>query len=783
MNFKRSRKSLLCGHVSIVSLAALTTGLTYAEPVYAEDGETLVMDQIVVTARKREENLQDVPLSITQFDADALANRQINDLESVADYTAGLNFEDFVTTFNGLVTLRGLVQANIQNRVTNVAVFLDGVHIPRNYAVDVGLADLQRIEVVKGPQSALYGQNAFAGAINYATVRPSQTDFEADFSGTVGSAGRYEAKGAISIPIIRDKLAVRGFYGYSEFDGNRDNGFPVTVGSQRKLGGYERQSFSLALAMDPIDNVSIDLSYTNTSREEEVRPSYTVSGNRSDVVFNCGPLIPGVTPASPSFVCGELPTSADQFLTADSTRPPGILLPAQPASEIDSEIYRASFQYDITDQVTVNYIFGRVEAEGEDVAAINDDATQGFNSFQKEGGINTFTSHEIRLSYTPNDSLFGEVGFYKARNDDDFVFGLGFFLGAPDFALTNPTSGTLDLTGIAAPFNSLTREDRTNAVFGRLQYDITANARLAFEGRYAWEERTVTDNLAGGQTLSGDFNNFTPRITAEYDVSDDVLLYASAARGVKAGGFNGFTSGAITLIPEERSFDDETNWTYEIGAKTTLFGGRLIANLTAYYIDWSNMQITTAPTGFDTTDGGIAPTIFLNVGDVRNWGFELEGAAVLNDHWTFDYALSYSDPTFKDGTKWGQFVGVCDDIFCPADGDVSGLTLPRQSKLQGAFGAQFETPVTDDMAFFARTDYTYTSRQFVDALNLGWTPGRHTLGASVGVEGDYWKLTAWGKNLTDTTYATNSLFIVLFRRYVPALNDGISGGVTLTLRY
>jgi len=209
-----------------LSLPLLATTAQAQEEVTAEREQ--VLEAIVVTARRMEENVQDVPIAITSFSGEGMERRGITDLEGVAAYTAGLNYDDFVTAFNGLVTLRGLVQANIQNRVTNVAVFTDGLHIPRNYAIDLGV-DFERVEVVKGPQSALYGQNAFAGAINYVTVKPSLTDFEASISGTAGMDDLQGIKGSISVPIIQDKLAARAFIGQSEFDGNRTNSFPGVV--------------------------------------------------------------------------------------------------------------------------------------------------------------------------------------------------------------------------------------------------------------------------------------------------------------------------------------------------------------------------------------------------------------------------------------------------------------------------------------------------------------------------------------------------------------------------
>ena len=383
--------------------------------------------------------------------------------------------------------------------------------------------------------------------------------------------------------------------------------------------------------------------------------------------------------------------------------------------------------------------------------------------------------------------MSAEIGYYNAEVDDAFVFALGFAVGNPNLVINDPTDGILDLSGLPIPLRNFTIDEGTDAVFGNVRYSFAEDrARISLEARQTWIDVAFFDNVANLVPQQESFSNFTPRITAEYDLSEDSMVYVSAAKGVKAGGFNGFVAGPLTLIEAEQTFAPEKNWTYEIGTKNTLMDGRLIVNASVYYIDWASMQITTIPTGFDTANlaaGTVAPTIFLNVGDVTNKGIEIDGQFQMTEEVSVNYAFSTSDPTFNDGTKWGQFVGVCDDAFCPADGEVGGSTLQRQSTTQGSFGIQYDSALTADLDFYARGDVTYTSKQYVDAMNLAWGPGRYNVNASLGVSGDNWSVTAWGENLFDTTHVINSLFIIQFRRYVPALNDGLKAGVTLSLNY
>ncbi len=771
-------------HTQRSSLLALAISAALVAPVAAsaQDGGARGLDEIVVTARKREESLQDVPLSVTALTADDFERRRIDDLGGIADFTPGMNFEAFSSGFNPLVTVRGLTQSDIQNRVQNVAFFLDGAYIPRNYAVNPGLLDLARVEVVKGPQSALYGQNAFAGAVNYVTVQPALDQLEGQVSATVGTAGRLDYTGSISIPVVRDVLAVRAGYGRTEYDGTRRNDFPTVNSDYRRLGGYERESYSLSLLAAPSDNLDIELMYMRAEQDRQVAPGYTASGNLADVRLNCGPL---QASGNPSFWCGELPSRIDPMLSPDAARPPGLLFPNQPGTQTDSEFLRGRLSWTINDNLTLDYLHAQVDAEAQSIVVITDNPTAGAFTYQKEGGVNDFRSHELRLRWTPEGPWSFEGGYYGSRQTDDFGFGLALAFGNPALEITDTTAGPLDPFPIRLRDFSL-KED-TDALFGSASLALPdERTRLSLEARYQRVDIRNLDNVAQRGEQRERFTSLAPRFTVEYDFSDSTMWFASIAQGTKAGGFNGFVAGPLELIEEERTFDEEKNWTLELGSKSTFLDGRLTFNAVAYYIDWSNMQITSVPTGFDPGNlepGSLAPTVFLNVGDVSNTGIEIDGLFRINPNTSLTYALSSSRPKFRTGTKWGQFVGVCDDSFCPADGDVGGRNLPRQSRNQFALGLQYEAQLTSQLDWFVRSDVTYSSRQFADALNLAWTPGRYNVNASAGLAAERWSITGWVENLTDETHTTNSLYIVQFLRYGPSINEGIRAGLTANLRF
>jgi len=769
-------------HLALGNACAAALGLMAVNNAGAQGASGI--DEIIVTARKREESLQDVPLAVTAFSAEDFERRRIDDLNDIAAFTAGMNFESFASVANPFVTLRGLTQADVQNRVQNVAFFLDGAYIPRNYAVNPGLMDLARVEVVKGPQSALYGQNAFAGAVNYVTVKPSLDEIGGTVSATVGTAGRLDYSASLSVPLVSDVLAVRASYASTEYDGTRRNEFQTINSDYRKLGGYDNQSYNVTALFQPTDELRAEFMFLRSETERQPAPSYTASGITPQILLNCGPINP--TTGNPSFWCGKLPTSIEPFNSPTSTRPPGIQIPVQPNTRTDADFLRGSVSYDFSDAFSVDYIFAQVDSEQVSIVALPDNANAGAFTYQKQAGINDFRSHEVRFVWAPEAPYSLELGYYGAKQTDDFLFGLALAFGSPTLVITDPTPGGV-LDPFPIPLRNFTLRESIDAVFARGSWTLpNERSQITLEGRQTRTNIVNTDNVAQLGDQRSRVSSFTPRLTFEHDLADDIMIFASVARGAKAGGFNGFVAGPITLIPEEQIFDEEKNWTYEAGVKSSLLDGRLTLNAVAYYIDWTNMQITSVPTGFEpgnAAPGSLAPTVFLNVGDVRNIGVEVEGQFRATDNISLNYAVSLSDPVFRSGTKWGQFVGVCDDVFCPADAEVGGKSLPRQSRNQFALGAQYEGQVNASMDYFLRTDVTYSSRQYADALNLAYAPGRYNVNASVGVAGERWAVTGWVENLLDDTYVTNSLYVVQFRRYSPAINEGIRGGVTATLRF
>ncbi len=761
----------------------------------APEREAEELQEIVITARQVEERLQDVPLTVTAFTATDMARRGVSELEDIARLTPGFSFEDFATSFNAAPIIRGLNQADVQSPAQNVPTYIDGVYIQRNYAIDIGSADVQRIEIVKGPQSALYGQNAFAGAINYVFARPTD-ELEGLATVTYGTAGREEARVAVGGPLLDGRLGARIGYAFSRHDGTWDNELPGVSDRYAEVGGRESRNLSASLVFTPTEALDLELSYVKGEREAEVAGSWNVAANDPQNRLNCGPavLVAGMV-NSPRYICGELSPDPLTYASAASTRPAGILQNETPGTEAEMDLLTARLGWKLSESLAFNYLFGKVGAEAQErssstVNPITPSNLPPFgvtNQVQKQGGVNELTSHEARLDWTPQGAWSARLGVYHSEVEDDFRFANRRI--APLTRFDDGGAGPLDTTGFTTILRNTRLEDTTRAVFGQLSYRFAdGRAKVSGEARYQEQDRTFIDNLSVF-TQTGTFNSVTPRFTGEYRLAPDNLLYVSAAKGTKAGGFNGRQVGtgatATILLPAEQIYDEESNWTYEFGSKNTFFGGDLVLNASLFFVDWSDLQIQSVPTNAVIVGNQAPPVIFLNLGAATSYGLEFDGSWRATESLSLNFALSILEPTYKDGTKSRRFAGTvnCDNVICPSDGEVGGNTQARVSPISATVGFNWSDEFSERVGWYVRGDVSHQSKQYLEEMNLGWIGARTLANASIGLTGENWEAQLWGKNLTDEEYLTSSLFIIQFGSYTPSLGERRTGGVSLTWKF
>ncbi len=769
-----------------LSVGVATAGGQVALAQDGQAGEAHVLEDIVVTARSRGESVQSVPLAITAFSNADLERRAVVEMADVSRLTPGFTFESFGTGSTSPV-IRGATQI-AGSTEQPVSFFLDGVYLPREYVTDVGFWGIDRLEVVKGPQSARYGRNAFSGAVNYVTRRPSD-QFGAEVETTIGNFDRFDIAGLITGPIVEDKIEFLAGVSKTKFDGSWKNNHPfcdadLSPGTDCRTGGYEKTTYNAALTIRPIERLTIDATYFHFSSKRE-QPAITRFGelNSDSGMLNCGVWNPSVRPAGAGglgfggewyrLYCGEIPVKP---LEVD---------PRGYGAQLKADFSRIGVSYELTDSVSLSYVFGRVAAKVSR-NQYNDHlpscaylyANQCMFSTVGRLGVSS-ESHDVRLSFDNDGIVRFSFGYLYAPSRD---WGYNWFASAP--VLTAPPTqplipGQRDTYGQTySPLTSTYVENEVSSPFAEVQLSLMdERLRLGAEGRFTREKR-FQQNLTTGATFAATYKSFTPRFTVDYDLAPRHLLYASAAKGVKTGGFN-----TNAFLPENRVYDEDSNWSFEVGSKNTW--GNLRINGSLFLIKWQDMQISAADPG----NPAVLPiAITQNLGSLTSKGAEVEVEYAVSSRFTLSGTGYYGKATFDDGTKdmtWGRVPGVCDNVICSADGDISGKYAPRAPKWMSTLAGEWRDtlPMSSAMDYYVRGDLTYQSKAFADEMNLAWAPSRVLLNGSVGITADRWEARLWVRNLLDEKYVAAANIQQPNVAYTGPLGDRRTFGLTLSASY
>jgi iron complex outermembrane receptor protein len=785
------------GSALVTTALIVTPSQGWAQATSATTNNGSAVGEIVVTARRTAERAQDIPVAVTALSTAQLQVNQIQNLNDVANYTPGLRFTGFLDSFNGNVTIRGLQQTNVQNAVGNVGVFLDGIYLQRGYMTDASLGDFQRIEVEKGPQTALFGQNTFAGALNYVTRQPTD-DYRFDGEASVGNAGLRSIKTGLGGPIVKGILDARVYYAQSDYDGTWPNNTPNVQGEAAHFGAYNKTNFSAGLKFTPTDRLTITASYYDLHKSEEILPFYTIDGFSAEDKLNCG-----------SLWCGALPTDPAATKTGVGNPPKGLFTEPQPDTVVDTAVYRAGLSYKITDALTLNYIYGNVHGSALEQASF---ATNAYNPYmtaviasQREGGDLKADSHEVRLVYAGDSPFKGEVGYFHSHTNDFFIFGFGSFANPVGQAIKSTGSSPTCTTCAVELFTLQDSTYDVDSPFGRISYNfLDHRANFNVELRYTSTKISENDELAhltqpNLPLLTSSYGDFTPRISADFKVTPNNMIYASVAEGVKAGGFNGYVTGNISLSKSEQSFGEESNWTYEVGWKASLLEHKLTFAADFFYVDWINRQISVTPAEFTSADlsaaqGTAVPGIYQAAGNATDYGFELNGDYRAITGLDFNYSLSLQNPTDSKGSVYLNATLYCTGAACPTTNSIAGHTIGNVPKESAAFGVDYHHSVdnlpswldfthVDGLEYFGGVEETYRGKIFIDDLNVTSINAYWLTDGHFGFQRGQVRLFAWVKNMFDLKYVESSFEVPSIKQYNVDFGERRTFGMTLAASF
>ena len=641
--------------------AALAASLGLAATSQAQQ-----VEEIMVTARKVEERLQDVPLAISAFSEQDIESARISDLKDIANLTPGLQFYNALGGALPTPIIRGIAPTDIRAKETNAAIFVDGVYVSGREGLNFSQLDVERIEVVKGPQSALYGRNAFSGAINFVTKRPSDI-FEVKSSVTAGNRGKLAANGSVSGPLVEGILNGRLGVSYDDWDGSYDD-----TAHNQDVGGYKYRSIQGSLLFTPME--SLDILAQGYYSNDEIDDSATraIQANCEDgSIYNPRLQVPHSLPIWGNY-CGEIPSVSGNDIPK-----------AAGAIGGNRELIRASLN--ISWEIgtgTIGALSGYSSTQNHstlDFSRLGDTSPliyctplfDGTNCFTNDarplelkrfftgvldregGGASSEFSQELRYTSALSEPFrySGGVYFYDVHDEDSP--GQPFITAALPADLVPRTDATLEDPGIGqfcpcqqgnflSPFGQFlfvtdpgfantqieeSTDTRSWAGFASAELDFLEHFTVRGETRYTYEEKTyklygVPDFAYGDTTYplrdptptigKNDWAWVSGRVTLDYKPNESWMIYSSLANASKSGGYTGASVAFLDPVSSAigpnvnvvQPYDPEKNWTVEVGVKGRSSDRRIGVDLSMYRIDWTNIVLPQVLTEFvDPTDG------------------------------------------------------------------------------------------------------------------------------------------------------------------------------------
>jgi iron complex outermembrane receptor protein len=684
MNFKQKRYSFrMLAQVSLAAVA-LSSAPAFAQDAAAPADEAQEyggLDAIIVQARKVDENLQDVPVAVTVLSGDDLANRNVQQVQDLANFTPGLLIRSGSNTPSALtVTLRGQVQTDTLITLDpSVGTYVDGVYWARSYGLNGDFLDVQSVQVLKGPQGTLFGRNTTGGALLINSNNPDLNDFGGSLSVTYGRFNEFQATGVLNLPIVEDKLGVRVALQRLTREGYTTNVVPAgTVSAIAannpvvaqapfagtpngvKLDNRDRWNGRVKVDFKPTENFTLRLS-GEYFRMDEQSPSrqlrLATSGfTASNSTYNLGGtgalfvgLINGATPATATALGLSLLNPDIAALAAD----PSIASNNEvPYAFAKTKTFGATGILDTSFgqmQMILGYrkidAHAGVDLDGSRFAIHFTESQQSVEQYSGEFQI-TGTAFDDKLDFATGFFAFHENGFDQSisivapainpvtshffaniDNDSMGAYAQGTFHFTDRFSFTGGLRYSVDDKGISSLNNNFNRATQTTTC-SLFTAPPIVGPELVETPQCAVKRR---DSFSGWSYTAG----------LEYDLTDDTMVYLKTAKGFRSGGQNLRAPSSVFLIP----FQPEVAYSYEAGFKGEFFDRRLRFNAAVYQSDISDIQRSTLiaqPGG----NQGASATVLGNAGKVRVRGFETETMFAVTDDLRLSGFLAHVDPKY-----------------------------------------------------------------------------------------------------------------------------------------
>ena len=734
LNFSNSGFArALCVFFSLLPFATAQSQLAAAPQ--ASDDE-LVIEEIIVTAQKRERVAHDVPISMTVFTDQALEALNLSDVAEIARYTPNLEWDPswLGASSNSSIFIRGVGQAaNFAQHSTDPAIglYLDGVYIARGVGSVMGVLDVSQVEVLRGPQGTLFGKNATGGAITMITTRPTEA-----FSGwadiTTGSDDRADLRLVANIPLT-DQVLTR----FSASSFNRD-GHGISLQDGTEFGDINSDYVRGTLRWLPGENLTVDF-IADRTRTRQGSPVIT------PVFIEPGPMsLAGaynffVSPANTVPGFGDGVAFDTRFITPDDFTNYST---GESGSDLDVRGLTAIVDWrpgDLTFTAITAYrdmdSLWAVDVDGSPLTIIENILITDQHQFSQEFNLRG-----------RNGALDWLVGLYYFEEEASQAGGainmpeLATVEFHPIFGIPNPLFGVPLSSGIQPEFS--VHRARSAAIFSHLEYAFTERLTGSVGVRYTDEDKRVSNPPGLGPVASNgnasSFTNLSPTLGLQYFIDQDLHIYGSVSRGFKSGGFN-----TLVFLPRQDylAFDPEHATSYEVGVKAR--GGRFTVAGTAFFVNYDDIQISVL--------NDFEPQI-LNAAEAELKGVEIEVAAALTT-----------------GLKLQAGIGYLDAKYVRLDQALPGLTVPitlntelmNTPKWSINLGLNYSTQLQRIGRLEIRGDYSWRDKSYKDAINteelFQAAFGLLHAGATLVSNDGRWQFTLFGDNLTNERYIVSGV--------------------------
>ncbi len=730
-----------------LALSASAMALAHTAPAMAQ------VEEIIVTAQKVEENVQDVPIAITAVSGDRLVQAGVISLENISTVVPSVTFRKGTTSANSAIVMRGVGTISFSVAAEpSVSTVVDGVVLSRSGQAFMDLVDLQRLEVLRGPQGTLFGRNASAGLVNIVS-KGGTDDFQAEVNADWFEGEEYRLRAAISGPLAENLTArLTGFYG--TFDGNITN---IFGGRNNTVNGYER--YGLRGIMDYDDGVnSVRLIADYYKADDDC--CVDVTGASRGAVQDALLALPG------GVALGE----NQRFVNNDLVT----------ATQDEQWSLTGSGDFDITDTHTLSIVLGyrnwfnRELREGDFLPR----AIVGAGQLHDDGVVKTEqVSAEIRLASDQTKPFFYQVGAFAWQSDN-----------TQDFTRRGITCNTSTLAALPGgaipcnlndtvntlfPFATSRSEVRSvnYALFGQATYQLTEQLALTGGLRYTWDDlefmhrRAPAQNATNGAPVAGPGTNLNPaggllsaggngtnvsrgstsngnlsgRAAIEFKPTEDVLVYGSYTRGYKGPAFNVFFNHTApnNAVP----IDEELSDSFEIGVKSQFLDNRVQLNVAAFTVEYDGFQANNFIVVNTATISNLT-----NAGTVKSEGFEADLVVNPVDGLNLRASAAYADARVKEFNP---------NPTTNAPDARNGTKLPLAPEFVYTIGGDY-TKELGGVTLYLNTDYRHTSRQWSDLGQAASTviDPYGVWNASLGFSDpdDKYRVTFHARNITDESY-------------------------------